>query len=117
MDVRIRDHYSQQYGSFAEEVYGAVRREACGEDFGQNSWHTAEEHDQLRTWLDLQPSSRLLEVACGGGGPTLRMARLAGCRVVGIDIQAEGIAAATAAAEQSGLAGQSQFIQHDASRP
>ena len=39
-DARIRDHYGQQYDSFADEVYGAIRGEACGEDFGQNSWHT-----------------------------------------------------------------------------
>jgi SAM-dependent methyltransferase len=116
-DARIRDHYGQQYGSFADEVYGAIRGEACGEDFGQNSWHTKEEHDLLRAWLALDESSRLLDVACGGGGPTLRMARLSGCRAVGIDIQAEGIAAATATADQSGLAGRLQFIQHDANRP
>ena len=103
-DARIRDHYGQQYGSFADEVYGAIRGEAGGEDFGQNSWHTAEEHDRFRAWLDLDPSARLLDVACGSGGPTLRMARLAGCHVVGIDIQAEGIVAARAAAERAGLA-------------
>jgi SAM-dependent methyltransferase len=45
------------------------------------------------------------------------MARLAGCHVVGIDIQAEGIATATAAAEHAGLAERVQFIQHDASQP
>src|SRR5215203_2159010 len=86
----LPDFYGRQYGSFAEEVYAAVRHEGGGEDFGQNSWHTAEEHDRLRAWLDLEPTARLLDVACGSGGPTLRMARLSGCSVVGIDIQAEG---------------------------
>jgi SAM-dependent methyltransferase len=109
--------YSQQYGRFAENVYADVRREAGGEDIGQNSWHTAEEHDRFRSWLDLDSAARLLDVACGSGGPTLRMARLAGCHVVGTDIQAEGIAAATAAAEQAGLAERARFIQHDASQP
>ena len=116
-DARIRDHYGQQYDSFADEVYGAIRGEACGEDFGQNSWHTAAEHDRLRAWLELDASSRLLDVACGGGGPTLRMARLSGCCVVGIDIQAEGIVAARAAAERAGLAERTTFAQHDASQP
>ena len=116
-DARIPDHYEQQYGSFAEEIYGAIRDEACGEDFGQNSWHTAAEHDRLRAWLELDASSRLLDVGSGGGGPTLRMARLSGCRVVGIDMQAEGIVAARAAAERAGLAERTTFEQHDASQP
>jgi SAM-dependent methyltransferase len=113
----LPDHYRQQYGRFADELYADVRREACGEDFGQNSWHTAQEHDRLHSWLELDPATRLLDVACGSGGPTLRMARLAGCHVVGIDIQAEGIAAATAAAGRAGLAEHVQFTQHDAGQP
>jgi SAM-dependent methyltransferase len=116
-EVTIRDHYGQQYGSFADEVYAGVRHEACGEDFGQNSWHTAEEHDRLRSWLALDPSSRLLDVASGSGGPTLRMAQRSGCQAVGIDIQADGIAAARAAAQQAGLSERVGFRQHDASRP
>jgi SAM-dependent methyltransferase len=113
----LPEFYSQQYGSFADEVYAAVRRESGGEDIGQNSWHTAEEHDRFRSWLDLDSAARLLDVASGSGGPTLRMARLAGCHVVGIDIQAQGIAVATTAAEQAGLAERAQFIRHDASQP
>jgi SAM-dependent methyltransferase len=116
-DAQIRDHYGQQYGNFADEVYGAIRGEASGEDFGQNSWHTAAEHDRLRAWLELGASSQLLDVACGGGGPTLRMARRSGCRVVGIDIQVEGIVAARAAAEREGLDERTAFAQHDASQP
>jgi SAM-dependent methyltransferase len=36
---------------------------------------------------------------------------------VGIDIQAEGIAAATVAADRAGLAGRARFTEHDASQP
>jgi SAM-dependent methyltransferase len=115
--LTLRDHYSQQYGSFEVDVNAAVRRDAFGEDFGQNSWHTAEEHDRFRSWLDLDPTSRVLDVACGAGGPALRMARLAGCHVVGIDILEEGIAAATAAAERQGLAERAHFERHDGSQP
>ena len=93
-----------------------MRREAFTEDLGQNSWHTREEHERLRSWLDLDPASRLLDVACGSGGPTLRLARLCGCHVTGIDLQAEGIAAAKAAAERDGVAERACFLQHDASQ-
>ena len=113
----LRDHYHQQYGAFAEDLYAAVRRDTYGEDIGQHSWHTAEEQARFLTWLDLDPTARVLDVACGSGGPTLRLTRLAGCHVVGIDIQAEGVAAARAEAERVGLTAHATFEQHDASQP
>ena len=116
-DVSLREHYRQQYGSFVEELDAAVRRDTFSEDFGQNSWHTAAEHERFRSWLDFDPTARLLDVACGAGGPALRLARLTGCRVIGIDVQVEGIAAARAAAERAALAGQAAFEPHDANQP
>jgi SAM-dependent methyltransferase len=113
----LRDHYHQQYGAFAEDLYAAVRHDTYGEDIGQHSWHTAEEQARFLTWLDLDPTARVLDVACGSGGPTLHLARLAGCHVVGIDIQAEGVAAARAEAERVGLTAHATFEQHDASQP
>ena len=114
----LRDQYQQTYGAFAEDVYAAVRHDVFrGEDFGQNSWHTAEEHARFLAWLDLDPGARVLDVACGSGGPALRLARLAGCRVVGIDIAPEGVAAARAEAERAGLSEHATFEQHDATQP
>jgi SAM-dependent methyltransferase len=112
-----RDYYHQHYGAFAEDVYAAVRRDTFGDDFGQNSWHTAAEFDRFLAWFDLDPNARVLDVACGSGGPTLRLAQMAGCHVVGIDIQAEGIAAARAEAERAGPTAHATFEQHDASQP
>jgi SAM-dependent methyltransferase len=117
VEVTIRDHYGQQYGSFADDLFGSVRAEACGEDFGQNSWQTAAEHDRLRSWLALNPSSRLLDVASGSGGPTLRMTQRSGCHAIGVEIQADGVAAAKAAAERAGLLERVRFQQHDANHP
>ena len=113
----LRDHYRQQYGAFTEDIFAAVRRDALGEDFGQNSWHTADEQERFLGWLNLDPSAQVLDVACGTGGPARRLARRTGCRVVGIDVQAEGIAAATEAAEREGLAERMQFERHDANQP
>jgi SAM-dependent methyltransferase len=110
-----RDYYHQHYGAFAEDIYAAVRHDVfSGEDFGQNSWHTAEEHARFLAWLDLDPDARVLDVACGSGGPALHLAQMAGCHVVGIDIQAEGVVAARAEAERAGLSGHATFEPHDA---
>lgn len=93
-------HYDAQYGQFASRLYSDVRTEAFGEDIGQNGWLTADEHDRFIDWLRLKPGMRLLDVACGSGGTTLRTARRTGSIVHGIDIHAKGIDAARAAAER-----------------
>ncbi len=59
--------------------------------------------------------SHALDIACGSGGPTLRIARSKGCHVTGIDIHADGIAAANSQARGRGLEDRVEFLQHDAS--
>ena len=77
------DHYRSAYGKFAAELYAEIRAEAFGEDLGQQSWLSVEEQDRLIAWLGLQPDHRLLDVGCGSGGPTLRIAERTGCQVYG----------------------------------
>ena len=109
-------HYDANYGQFSTEVYAAVRREAFGEDIGQNSWLTADEHDLFIGWMAPRQESRVLDVACGSGRTTLRVARKTGCAVHGIDMHAAAIAEARAAAEQEGLTARAQFEQGDAAK-
>ena len=68
-------HYDANYGNFQTDLYEAIRREAFGEDIGQNSWLTAGELDGFLPWLDLAHGKTLLDVACGAGGPALRISR------------------------------------------
>jgi SAM-dependent methyltransferase len=77
----------------------------------------AEEQDLFVAWLGLSPESRLLDVACGSGGPTLRIAQRAGCRVSGVDLHGEGIASAKASAKERGLEDRAEFHQGDAAAP
>jgi 2-polyprenyl-3-methyl-5-hydroxy-6-metoxy-1,4-benzoquinol methylase len=72
-------HYNANYGNFQTELYAQIRREAFGEDIGQNSWLTADEQDSFLEWLDLSPGKTLLDVACGAGGPALRIAATTAC--------------------------------------
>src|ERR1700732_3012678 len=91
-------HYNTNYGNFQTELYAQIRREAFGEDIGQNSWLTADEQDRFLEWLDLSPGATLLDVACGAGGPALRIAAITGCSVVGIDVHDQAVAAASSLA-------------------
>ncbi|HSM08478.1 MAG TPA: class I SAM-dependent methyltransferase [Gemmatimonadota bacterium] len=111
------DHYGATYEGFASQVYADIRREAFGEDLGQTGWLTAEEQDLFMSWLALDEGSRLLDIACGSGGPTLRIARETGCSVVGVDLHEQGVAAARRLAAEEGLGDRASFRQADASRP
>ena len=108
------DHYGASYGNFETDLYQFIRTATYGEDIGQTGWLTAEEQDQFISWLELVPNSRVLDVACGSGGPTLRVAKSARCDVVGVDIHEEAVAAARSQAQHEGLTDQATFHCHDA---
>jgi SAM-dependent methyltransferase len=108
------DLYGATYRGFASTLYADIRREAFGSDLGQTGWLTAEEQDLFITWLELSPSSRLLDLACGSGGPTLLIAQKTGCTVCGLDLHAEGIASARARAKALEYEGRADFRQGDA---
>src|SRR6516165_4378270 len=110
-------YYDANYGNFQTELYTEIRREAFGEDIGQNSWLTVEEQDMFLEWLDLSPGKTLLDVACGSGGPTLRMAAKTGCSVIGVDLHEQAIATARSLASQRTLADPSEFRVVNASEP
>jgi cyclopropane fatty-acyl-phospholipid synthase-like methyltransferase len=110
-------HYDANYGNFQTELYAQIRHEAFGEDIGQNSWLTSDEQDRFLEWLNLSPGARLLDVACGAGGPALRIAAITGCSVVGIDVHDQAVAAASSLAAQRGLAERAEFRSIDAAAP
>ncbi len=109
--------YDTNYRKFDTELYSEIRREAFGEDIGQNSWLTADEQDRFLSWLDLSPVNTLLDVACGAGGPALRIATSTGCSVVGIDVHEQAVTTASSLATQRGLAERAEFRSIDATAP
>jgi ubiquinone/menaquinone biosynthesis C-methylase UbiE len=106
---KIVSFYDANYGNFQNKLYEQIRREAFGEDFGQNSWITADEQDQFISWLNLSPEKLLLDVACGSGGPALRIAQKTGCSVLGIDVHEQAISTANLLAVQQGLKNRAEF--------
>jgi SAM-dependent methyltransferase len=111
------EFYDTTYGGFADELNAAIRSEAFGEEIGQNSWLTADEHRRFLALLQLGASSEVLEVASGSGGPALFMVRETGCRVTGVDLHDAGVAAANAAASEQGLSDRARFVRVDAREP
>jgi SAM-dependent methyltransferase len=112
-DKRV-DLYGASYRNFATDLYADIRREAFGEDIGQTGWLTAAEQDLFIGWLHLSRPSQLLDLACGSGKPTLRIAQKTGCHVSGVDLHSEAIASAKANARELGYEGRTKFYQGNA---
>jgi 2-polyprenyl-3-methyl-5-hydroxy-6-metoxy-1,4-benzoquinol methylase len=109
--------YDANYGNFDLAPYAEVRQEAFGEDIGQNSWLTLDELDRIQGWLNLSPDKNLLDIACGAGGPALRIAESTGCSVVGIDVHCQAISKARALATQRSMSKTAEFRVADAALP
>jgi SAM-dependent methyltransferase len=107
------DFYSPQYARFASELAAEIRCEVYGEDIGQQGWRTATEQAEIADFLCAGPDSRVLDVACGAGGPSLALVERTGCHLTGLDTEAAGIAHAKAQASARGLAERANFTVLD----
>ena len=111
------DLYNTSYDNFSARVQAAVRAETYGQDLGQSSWMTADELRQFIRRLRLKPSSHVLEVGSGSGGPALFVARTVGCRITGLDINEYGVKNANDLARRQKLEALARFQKADASCP
>ncbi len=111
------DLYNSSYASYSARVYRDVREETYGEDLGQTGWMTAHEFRSFFEFLNLKAGCRVLEVGCGAGGCAVHLARTAGARVVGIDVNESGIRNAQDLARSSGFSSSVEFLCIDAAKP
>jgi SAM-dependent methyltransferase len=111
------DLYDHVYGDYASAAEAAVRKLAFGEDIGQSSWITAADWLRYADRLHVNASSHVLEVGSGSGGPAVFLAVNHGCRITGVDINANGIANARGLAQARGLADRVTFEVVDADKP
>jgi SAM-dependent methyltransferase len=107
--------YDAHYGHLAADPLVAVRRQTYDEDLGQASWITLAEALDFFRVLAIAPRESILEVACGSGGITCRMAAETGATCVGVDLNRHGIDAARARARDQRLETRVTFEIADAS--
>lgn len=110
------DLYTTQYSNDREDLYRQIRETTYGQDLGQSSWITLDEAERFLNWLSLDPSSHLLEVACGVGGISCLIASNFGATVQGVDIHKEAIEAAVIRSLKQGLEDKVRFSVQDASK-
>ena len=106
--------YDKRYSDEWRQLQNRVFGEAYDDYFGQSSLTTTADYERIFGWLTVGPGSRVLDIACGGGAPSLRLARLAGCSVTGIDNNANAITLAKRSASENDLGRVATFILHDA---
>ena len=85
------DLYNNSYSNYETDVYRQIRLATYGEDLGQTSWVTNEESREIPQMLGPCPRHHDLEIGCGSGRYAVQIAETAGCRVVGVDINADGL--------------------------
>lgn len=115
--VQSSDFYKVRYAADLRKLQDLVFAEVYDDYFGQSSWISTADYDRFYTFLQLDPASQVLDIASGWGSPALRLARQAGCSVVGIEINPQAVASATALAAHLGLGRQVRFENHDATQP
>jgi len=108
------DLYNNSYGNPGADVHREIRTETYGQDFGQTSWTTSEELHEIPQVLALSSASNVLEIGSGAGGCALHVARALKCRVVGLDVNAEGVRQANQRAKELRLDVLVRFEQADA---
>ncbi len=101
--------FGDKYKRFEVKTLQEIRRETFGEDIGQNSWLTAEEYIRFIELLKLKRTDRILDVACGSGGPILFLAAKVGCSVTGIDIDRNAVKTAKELATKRKLRSRATF--------
>lgn len=105
--------YGPHYARIGGELAAEIRREVFGYDIGQESWRSSEEQSEIVALLNLREDTHVLDVGCGAGGPSLALVDHSGCRLVGLDIEPEGIVHANALAVQRNLGDRVAFSDQD----
>ena len=111
------DLYNGAYGNYEAEAYRQIRIETYGEDFGQTSWVTTEESNQIPEIINLSSDSSVFELGCGSGRYALHLAKKYGCQVLGVDINESGVSNACRLAEAAQLSSTCRFEKCDAFKP
>ena len=110
------DFYKVRYAPDLRKLQDVVFAEVYDDYFGQSSWISTTDYDRFYGLLRLNPNSHVLDVASGWGASALRLARQAGCSVIGVELDPQAVGSAKARAVQLGLSERVRFETHDANK-
>jgi SAM-dependent methyltransferase len=111
------DLYNTAYANYGASVYRDVRIATYGQDFGQTSWVTNLESEEIPGLLNLTSSSHVLELGCGSGRYALHLAEKLKCRVTAVDLNPAAIENATRLLTDNPCLQPVRFQRCDLARP
>jgi ubiquinone/menaquinone biosynthesis C-methylase UbiE len=106
-ELAQKKRFETVYERSQSPVMLSVERRVCGCDYGGTSWLTNDQADELAAHLELQPSTRLLDLGAGSGWPALYFAKIKRCEVVLVDLPEIGLRIAEERAANDSL---SKFV-------
>jgi ubiquinone/menaquinone biosynthesis C-methylase UbiE len=105
--------YDIAYEDYTSELYHQIRRDTYGNDLGQTSWVAPAESNDIPILLKITEDSNVLELGCGSGGYAIYVAERTGCRITGLDLNAQAIRNANRLARTKDMLPQVRFLRHD----
>ncbi|HMH15672.1 MAG TPA: methyltransferase domain-containing protein [Edaphobacter sp.] len=105
--------YDIAYEDYTSDLYHQIRRDTYGNDLGLTSWVSPDEANQIPSWLKISEDSNILELGCGSGGYAIYIAERTGCRITGLDLNAQAIRNANRLARIRNMIPQVRFLRHD----
>jgi SAM-dependent methyltransferase len=111
------DLYNHAYRGHEADVYRRIRLATYGRDFGQTSWVTTQESDDIPRFLQISASSEVLEIGFGSGLYAIHLAQTTGCRVTGLEINPHAVTTANELSRKSSMGERVKFQHHNVSEP
>ena len=100
------------YGRYAGEAHG-WHYGIWEADVRSHSAALVRSNEVLVRDLHIGPSTRILDVGCGGGGFAVWAARHFGAHVTGLTVVEQHLELARRLADQQGVSGRCEFLRHD----
>ncbi len=108
-----RSHRARVQSATLQRVWRDAYGDEYPEEVKPNAFYSRSTLRHLLAGLRVGPGQTIADLGCGNGGAGLWMARELGTNLIGIDLSAAGVAAATERATELGLGDIARFQEGD----
>jgi SAM-dependent methyltransferase len=108
-----RAHAAQRQSTTLQQVWRHAYGEEYPEEVRPSAFYSRSTLLQLIAGLQVNPGQTIVDLGCGNGGAGLWIAEKLSTKLIGIDLSAAGVAAATNRAAELGLDGAARFQEGD----
>jgi SAM-dependent methyltransferase len=108
-----RAHSARLQSPTLERVWLAAYGQDYPEEVKPNAFYSRSTLLRLRAGLHIDAGATVVDLGCGNGGVGLWIAAELGTKLIGIDLSAGGVAAASERAAKLGLGDRAQFLEGD----